>query len=108
LFKLEVGQFDIKTAFLYGKLEEDLWMAITEEYYRNAKEKHNKDININTHCLKLTKAIYGLEQAARQWWKKFEEVLATLNCIPIQADPCLFIKQGNEKRSYLIIYVDDG
>jgi hypothetical protein len=32
MLKLEAGQFDIETAFLYGKLEEDLWMAIPERY----------------------------------------------------------------------------
>jgi hypothetical protein len=30
MLKLEAGEFDIETAFLYGKLEEDLWMAILE------------------------------------------------------------------------------
>jgi hypothetical protein len=47
-----------------AKLEEDLWMAIPEEYERYVKEKHKKDIDTNTHCLKMTKAIYGLFQAA--------------------------------------------
>jgi hypothetical protein len=97
---LEAGQFDIETAFLYGKLEEDLWMVIPEGYERYVKEKHNKDIDTKTHCLKLTKAIDGLVQSAQQWWKKFREVLETLNYIPRRADPCLLIKQENEKRSY--------
>jgi hypothetical protein len=83
-------------------------MAIPEGYERYVKEQHNKGINTKTHCLKLTKTIYGLVQAARQWWKKCKEVLAKLDYIPSRADPCLFIKQENEKRSYLIIYVDGG
>jgi hypothetical protein len=67
MLKVESGQFVIETAFLYGKLEEDLWMAIPEGYERYVKEQHNKDINTKKHCLKLTKAIYGLIQAARKW-----------------------------------------
>jgi hypothetical protein len=55
----------------------------------------------------LTKAIYGLVQAARHWWKRFKEMLATLNYILSQADPCLFIETENEKISYSIIYVDN-
>jgi hypothetical protein len=55
----------------------------------------------------MTKSIYGLVQAPRQWWKKFKEVFDTLNYIVSRADPCLFIKKENEKRPYLIIYVDD-
>jgi hypothetical protein len=57
-------------------------MVIPEGYDRYVKEKHNKDINTDTHCLKVTKAIYGLVQAAIQWWKKFKEVLATIKFIP--------------------------
>jgi hypothetical protein len=48
-------------------------------------------------------------QAARQWWKKFKEVLKTLYYFPSRADPCLFIKTDKlNNKSYLIIYVDDG
>jgi hypothetical protein len=34
ILKLEAQKFDIETAFLYGKLEEELWMAIPEGYER--------------------------------------------------------------------------
>jgi hypothetical protein len=78
-------------------------MAIPEVYERYVKEKHKKDIDTNTHCLKLTKSNEVLFHAASQWWKKFKEVLATLNYITSKADPSLFIKQANEKKSYLMI-----
>jgi Reverse transcriptase (RNA-dependent DNA polymerase) len=108
IFKLESGQFDIETAFLYGKLDEDLWMAIPDGYDKYLKEKHKKNTDTTTHCLKLTKVIYGLVQAARQWWKKFKEVLAIFHYIPSRVDPCLFIRMEDKRGSYLIIYVDDG
>jgi Reverse transcriptase (RNA-dependent DNA polymerase) len=111
MLKLEAGQFDIETAFLYGELEEELWMEIPEGYPKYLLEIHNKVIDPKTHCLLLTKAIYGLVQAARQWWKKFKEVLLGLGYKASRADPCLFIKQDpndDQRRSYLIIYVDDG
>jgi hypothetical protein len=58
----------------------------------------------------LVKAIYGLVQAARQWWKKFKEVMSTMNYKPSPADPCLFIQNINQTKqlSFVIIYVDDG
>jgi hypothetical protein len=65
MLKLETGQFDIETAFLYGKLEEDLWMAIPKGYGRYIKENHNKYIYTNTHSQKLTKAIYGLVKTSK-------------------------------------------
>jgi Reverse transcriptase (RNA-dependent DNA polymerase) len=60
--------------------------------------------------LLLSKAIYGLVQAARQWWKKFKGILSTLGYHPSRADPCLFIKEDkvSNTKSFLIVYVDDG
>jgi hypothetical protein len=109
IMKLEAGQFDIETAFLYGLLDEELWMTIPEGYTKYLQDKHNQTVDSTTHCLKLKKAIYGLVQAARQWWKKFKEVLSKLDYYASRADPCLFIrKDKNYKYSYLIVYVDDG
>jgi hypothetical protein len=71
--------------------------------------KHKRRINPATECLILKKAIYGLVQAARQWWKKFKGVLADMQYRPSPADPCLFIKTNAKQiKSYLIVYVDDG
>jgi Reverse transcriptase (RNA-dependent DNA polymerase) len=65
------------------------------------------DISTKTHCCKLKKAINGLVQAARQWWKKFKEVLLKMGNKPSLADPCLFYRD-KPNRSFIIIYVDDG
>jgi Reverse transcriptase (RNA-dependent DNA polymerase) len=81
LLKLEAGQFDIETAFLYGDLEEKLWMELPDGYIDYLREIYNKgqhyaiptqpnqkimEISTKTHCCELKKAIYGLVQAARQ------------------------------------------
>jgi hypothetical protein len=75
LLKLEAGQFDIETAFLYGELEEKLCMELPEGYTKYIQDlttngKLNeiplangtmlKEIKESTHCLELKKAIYGL------------------------------------------------
>jgi hypothetical protein len=57
-----IRTIDIETAFLYGGLEEELWMAIPNGYPRYMKEKHHIDVDPKTQCLKLAKAIYGLVQ----------------------------------------------
>jgi len=107
--KLFAGQFDIETAFLYGDLDEEIWMELPDGYIEYLQKVHNLFISKLTHCVKLLKALYGLVQAARQWWKKFKEVMAALSFVPSKADPCLFVKT-NEKQisSFVIIYVDDG
>jgi hypothetical protein len=55
-------------------LVDDLWMVIPDEYQDYMKENINQDIDPKTHCVKATRAIYGLVQAPRQWWKKYKEV----------------------------------
>ena len=117
LLGLDAGQFDIETAFLYGELEEHLWMELPEGYieYLNLHKEHFPampginlyDLTYKTHCVKLEKAIYGLVQAARQWWKKFKQVLKDIGYTSSLADPCLFVKMEPTK-SFIIIYVDDG
>ena len=66
------------------------------------------EISPETHCLLLLKALYGLVQAARQWWKKFKEVMNSIGYVPSPAYPCLFLPQSKDKNSFVIIYVDDG
>jgi hypothetical protein len=63
-----------------------------------------------THVLLLKKAICGLVQVARQWWKNFKDVVAACNYYPSKADPCLFKMKGKEDEpmSFVIIYFDDG
>ena len=109
LLKLHAGQFDIETAFLYGDLEEDLWMAFPDGYEDYLK-MHGIEKQAKTHCLKLEKAIYGLVQAARQWWKKFTQIMAEMDFQPSMADPCLFVRKekANQLPAFIILYVDDG
>jgi Reverse transcriptase (RNA-dependent DNA polymerase) len=107
LFKLEAGQFDIETAFLYGELDEEIWMQLPDGYSEYCATFQNKKIYSNIHCVKLQKALNGLVQAVRQWWKKFKEVMKSIHYIPSAADPCLFINTSNNK-PIVVIYVDDG
>ena len=71
--KLELRQFDIKTAFLYGHLEEDLYMNQPEGFTDGTER-----------VCKLHRAIYGLRQASRCWNIRFTEFLKKhqLNTIP--------------------------
>lgn len=47
-------------------------------------------------------------QAARKWWKKFKEVMLTLNLKPNVADPSLRIKKNpkDEIIAFVILYID--
>ncbi|KAG8486717.1 hypothetical protein CXB51_020156 [Gossypium anomalum] len=59
---LELEQLDVKTAFLHGELEEDIYMQQPEGFTVSEKEDYV--------CL-LKKSLYGLKQSPRQWYKRF-------------------------------------
>lgn len=92
---MEILQFDVKTAFLYGDLEETIFMEYPQGYSNDTKK----------YC-RLQKSLYGLKQSPRQWNKKFDEFVKLFNLRQSSIDKCFYY---NEKRTlFLIIYVDDG
>ena len=60
-------------------------------------------------CYQLKKGIYGLCQAARQFWKKFVDTIKKepFGFIVSPADPCLLYKENNLGICIIIMYVDD-
>lgn len=95
---LLIHQMDVKTAFLNGSLEEEIYMRIPEGI--EAKENH---------VCKLNKAIYGLKQSARCWFQRFDQVLKQRGFTNSSVDRCLYILDRNHitKNIYVILYVDD-
>ena len=92
---MEIHQLDIKTAFLNGELEEDVWCEQAEGY------ESGKGLACH-----LRKSLYGLKQAPRAWHLKLKAELENMGFRESCADPGLFIKRSG-KPLYLLIYVDD-
>ena len=92
-------QLDIKTAFLYGDLEEDLYMEQPEGYL---------DENKLDYVCKLKKCIYGLKQAPRAWHQKFSVFLLKFGLTQSAADPCILFRHQQGEVTIVAIYVDDG
>ena len=63
---LEVEQMDVKTVFLHGDLEEEIYMKQPDGFYVEGKKDY---------VCRLRKSLYGLKQAPRQWYKKFESIM---------------------------------
>ena len=98
---------DVKTAFLYGHLEEDLFIE-TPEGYELFQQERIDEKPIASKYLKLEKTLYGLVQAAREWWKKFIKVLKDdLGFEQFQNDNCLLKRKNEEGFCAIGIYVDD-
>jgi hypothetical protein len=97
-YDLELHQMDVKTAFLNGGLQENVYMAQPEGFVMEDKE--------HMRC-KLKKSIYGLKQASRQWYLKFDEVIKKFGFIENQVDNCIYIKINGSMFIILVLYVDD-
>jgi hypothetical protein len=93
--KMHIKQFDVKTAFLYGTLEEDIWLKLLQGPWGQNK------------IVKCIKSLYGLKQLLNCWNKCFVSFLKKFNMKPSRTNDCLFIGKGGCK-FYLILYVDDG
>uniref|UniRef100_A0A2N9IRB9 Integrase catalytic domain-containing protein n=1 Tax=Fagus sylvatica TaxID=28930 RepID=A0A2N9IRB9_FAGSY len=96
---LELEQMDVKTAFLHGDLEEEMYMVQPEGF--EVKGKEHK-------VCKLKKSLYGLKQAPRQWYKKFDSFMVGQGYTRTDTDHCVYVKQfPNGKFIILLLYVDD-
>ena len=97
-FDYEIWQMDVKTAFLNGNLEEDVYMIQPEGFVdpKDAKK-----------VCKLQKAIYGLKQASRSWNIHFDEVVKEFGFIRNDEESCVYKKFSGSAKAFLILYVDD-
>ena len=56
---------------------------------------------------KLKKSIYGLKQASRQWYLKFNDTITSFGFKENTVDRCIYLKISGSKFIFLILYVDD-
>ncbi len=56
---------------------------------------------------KTKKSIYGLKQASRQWYLKFDEVVTSCGFKENIADQCIDLRVNGRKYTLLVLYVDD-
>ena len=103
LRKLSGATFDVETAFLYGTIEEEIYMKIPDGF-----EEVIGTVDREQEALKIDGAMYGLVQAARQWWQKFCDTMKEKGYERSKAAPCLFKKKTSQRTMYLSLYVDDG
>jgi hypothetical protein len=97
-YDLELYQMDVKTAFLNEDLLENVYMAQPKGFAVKGKE------HMGCH---LRKSIYGLKQASRQWYLKFDETIRGFGFKENEEDNCIYVKFRSRKFIFLILYVDD-
>ncbi|GJY50272.1 retrotransposon protein, putative, ty1-copia subclass [Tanacetum coccineum] len=97
-YDYEIWQMDVKTAFLNGYLNEEVYMEQPEGFV-NPKYP-------NRVC-KLKRSIYGLKQASRQWNKRFDDEIKKFGFSQNADEPCVYLKASGSNVTFLILYVDD-
>ena len=87
-FDLELHQMDVRITFLNGDLVENVYMSQPNSFEEVGKE--------HIVC-KLHKSIYGLKQASRQWYLKFDEVVTFNGFKENIVDQCIDMKVSRSK-----------
>ena len=86
----DIEQIDIKTAFLYGELDETIYLKLPDGTF---------------HLLQ--RAIYGLKQAGRQWYSRFNSSLERFGLKRLHGDPCCYHMNKGNDILIAMIHVDD-
>ncbi|KAG8495920.1 hypothetical protein CXB51_007502 [Gossypium anomalum] len=98
-YDLELVQLDVKTAFLHGDLEEQIYITQPDGFKVAGKE--------NWVC-KLTKSLYGLKQSPRHWYKRFDQFMKGQRYTRSKFDHCVYFQKLQEGTFiYLLLYVVD-
>jgi hypothetical protein len=95
---LLVHQMDIKTSFLNGEMEEEIYMTQPDGFV--VKDQEDK-------VCKLLNSLYGLKQAPKQWHEKFVVTLISVGFNVNEADRCVYYRHGWGQGVILCLCVDD-
>ena len=91
-----IETMDVKGTYLNSTLDEEIYMCQPDGFDDGSG-----------HVLKLHRAIYGLKQSGRSWYKKLTMVLFDDGFTCSHADDCIFYKKSGDPLTIITIYVDD-
>lgn len=95
---LELFQMDVKTAFLNGELDEEIYMDQPMGFQVKGQERK---------VCHLKRSIYGLKKSSRQWYIRLHQAIITMGFTMMEEDHCVYVKKIENKFLILSLYVDD-
>jgi hypothetical protein len=95
---MHVHQMDVTTAFLYGELEEEIYLEQPEGQVAPGQEQM---------VCRLHKSLYGLKQSPRCWNSKIHAHLLKLGFAALKTDSDLYQKGADKVKLIIALYVDD-
>lgn len=91
---------DVRNAYLYGELEEEIYMEQPEGFAEPGQEHK---------VFRLRRALYGLKQAGLAWWRALDKSMTELGFKRLQSDAGIFIyTKAGSAPVVAIVYVDDA
>ncbi|KAJ9519297.1 hypothetical protein QJQ45_023094, partial [Haematococcus lacustris] len=96
VWDMDLEHLDVKTAFLNGYLDEEIYMKQPAGYEDGS-----------ARVCRLKRALYGLRQAPRAWHARLKAELEQLGFAASAADSCLFTMVRGNSKVLLAVYVDD-
>ena len=101
---LDMRLMDVITAYLYGSMDNDIYMKIPEGFKlpdaNNTKPR-------SMYLIKLQRSLYGLKQSGRMWYNRLSEYLLKEGYVNNPICPCIFIKKSETGFAIIAVYVDD-
>jgi hypothetical protein len=94
----ELHQNDIKTVFLNGEVEEEVYIKKSVGFVIHGNE---------SHVCKFNKSLYGLKRALRAWYGRIDSFLHSLGFSKSITDPNIYINIVKNHHVILVLYVDD-
>ncbi|GKB75916.1 retrovirus-related pol polyprotein from transposon TNT 1-94 [Tanacetum coccineum] len=95
---MTIFQMDVKTAYLNGKIKEEVYVSQPERFV---------DQDNRSHVYKLIKALYGLKQAPRAWYDMLSSFFISQHFSKGAVDPMLFTQKVGNDLLLVQIYVDN-
>ena len=92
-------QFDVSTAFLHSPIEEEMYLEQPQEFVKQGLDGEKLVCWLN-------KSIYGLKQAANNWYKELGNFLRH-GVTRSRNDPCLFARAETDGHTFNLVWVDD-
>jgi len=104
----EIDQTDIKTAYLLGKLEEEIYMEIPQGLAVENSENRGTSCSRKRKVCKLLKGLYGLKQSGRIWNQEWDRhLVGTCGFTRSKNDHAVYLKQKSEDYCWVLMWVDD-